>query len=87
MAFETIVQQTFDGRMDDRDHAIAVFRRHIAEVQSTIAPDRLLTYRASDGWDPLCRFLSVPVPSTAFPRTNTTEAFNAKQVGGDQRSR
>jgi hypothetical protein len=87
MAYDTIVQQTFDGRMDDRDHAIAVFRRHITDVQGTIAPDRLLTYRASDGWEPLCRFLGTAVPATPFPRANTTEAFRAKVAGGDQRSR
>jgi hypothetical protein len=87
MAFEAIVQQTFDGRMDDHDHAIAVFRRHITDVQSTIAPDRLLTHRASDGWEPLCRFLGTAVPATPFPRANTTEAFRTKVAGGDQRSR
>jgi hypothetical protein len=87
MAFETIVQQTFDGRMDDRDHAIAVFRRHIEDVQNSIPPERLLTYRAGEGWEPLCRFLGVAVPGTPFPRANTTEAFQAKVAGGDQSSR
>lgn len=80
MAYETIVQQIFHGRMDDRDHATAVFRRHVEEVQSTIPPDRLLTYRVAEGWAPLCRFLGVALPATPFPRANTTEAFRARQA-------
>jgi hypothetical protein len=78
MTFEMIVQQIFGGRLDDRDHAIAVFREHNAQVQSTIAPDRLLTYQASNGWEPLCRFLGIPVPATPFPHANSSEAFRAR---------
>jgi hypothetical protein len=75
MAHDLVVEQTFGGRLDDRDHAMAVFRAHNEEVQSTIAPERLLTYEATQGWEPLCRFLDVPVPDTPFPYRNTTEEF------------
>ena len=78
MANELIVEQTFDGRLDDRDHAMTVFRAHTQEVQRAIAPERLLTYEASQGWQPLCRFLGVPVPDTPFPRRNTTEEFKKR---------
>ena len=78
MANEIIVEQTFGGRLDDRDHAMAVFRAHTAEVQRAIAPERLLTYEAAQGWEPLCRFLDVPVPDTPFPRRNTTEEFHKR---------
>ncbi len=50
MAYETVVEQIFDGRMNDRDHAVAVFRAHLAEVQATIDSDRLLTYDVAEGW-------------------------------------
>jgi hypothetical protein len=78
MAHELIGRQIFDGRLDDRAHATRVFREHIAEVQRTIAPERLLTHQVSEGWQPLCRFLGVPVPDTPFPHTNSTEAFRAR---------
>ena len=28
-----------------------------------------------DDWEPLCKFLDVPVPDEAFPRTNDREEF------------
>ncbi len=75
MAYEIIVAQTFGGRLDERDHALAVYRAHEEEVRRTIAPERLLAYDVSQGWAPLCAFLEVPVPETPFPRTNTGEEF------------
>lgn len=75
MAHEIVVEQTFDGRLDDRAHATVVFRAHTAEVCRTIAPDRLLVYDVAEGWEPLCAFLGVAVPDTPFPHTNTTVEF------------
>lgn len=76
MAYELIVRQVFGGRMDDREHAISVFRAHIAEVQRSIPEDRILTYQISEGWRPLCRFLDVPTPATPIPHENTRETFD-----------
>jgi len=36
------------------------------------------------GWPPLCRFLDVPVPDSAFPRVNSTQQF-WKLVRGEPR--
>jgi hypothetical protein len=60
----------FDGRFADRDHAIAVFERHVAHVRATCPPDRLLVFDVAEGWEPLCAFLDVPAPATPFPRLN-----------------
>ena len=75
MAHEIIVAQTFGGRLDERDHALAVYRAHAEDVRRTIAPERLLAYDVAQGWGPLCAFLGVPVPDAAFPHTNTTAEF------------
>ncbi len=75
MAHEIIVAHTFGGRLDERAHALAVYRAHAEDVRRTIAPERLLAYDVSQGWAPLCAFLGVPVPDAPFPRTNTTEEF------------
>jgi hypothetical protein len=80
MANELINNQTFGGRMGEREHAIAVYEAHTEEVIRTIAPERLLIYDVAEGWAPLCRFLGVEVPATDFPRTNTTEMFKARVV-------
>jgi hypothetical protein len=85
MVHELIGRQIFDDRVDDRAHAIRVLCDHIAEVQRTIAPERLLTYEVSEGWRPLCRFLGVPVPHTPFPHANSTEAFRARFAARDEK--
>lgn len=75
--FETmdtiLVQGVFGGV--DRDSAIAAYRRNNQKVRDTIPADRLLVFTPSDGWEPLCRFLDVPVPDTDFPRSNSRDEF------------
>jgi hypothetical protein len=67
---------TFHGRFADKQYAIAVFDQHIAEVKRVVPPERLLVYDVKEGWEPLCRFLDVPVPADRpFPHTNDTAGF------------
>ena len=77
----------FDGRLHDRAHCISVFEKHNAEVIHAIPKERLLVYDAKDGWEPLCRFLGVPVPKTPFPMTNTTEDFQNREPPGQRPNR
>jgi len=85
MARGLILEGTFDGRLDDRDHAIAVFERHTEAVRRAIPPQRLLVYEASQGWEPLCRFLSKPVPAEPFPRVNTTDEWRERMAAATGR--
>lgn len=78
MIIRTVWQGVFDGRFPDRAHAIEVFNRNIEEVKQTIPPERLLVHRATEGWEPLCRFLDKPVPNTPYPRVN--EARDLKRM-------
>jgi hypothetical protein len=75
MGYQTVDVQVFDGRLSDRDHAIKIFRKHIADVQKEVPANRLLTFDLKDGWRPLCDFLGVNVPKIAFPRTNSSKEF------------
>jgi hypothetical protein len=75
MLYQTVHQQVFDGRGDERDHAISVYRDHIREVETTVPADRLLTFDVKDGWQPLCAFLGEPIPDEPFPHTNTKDEF------------
>jgi hypothetical protein len=77
MARKAVLEETFDNRFDDKAHAIAVFKRHIDEVRDAIAPARLLVFDVREGWEPLCRFLGVPVPEEPFPRLNDTATTQA----------
>ncbi len=64
---------TFHGRFADKAHALAVYEQHIEAVKATVPADRLLVYSVREGWEPLCRFLDVPVPDRPFPHTNDPE--------------
>ncbi|XP_039274061.2 uncharacterized protein LOC120348015 [Styela clava] len=46
------------------------YRRHNAFVQECCPKDRLLVFNCKEGWDPLCKFLNLPVPSEPFPHKN-----------------
>lgn len=75
MAYKTIVQQVFDGRLSDRDYAIGIFNKHVEEVQASIPKERLLTFAPIDGWEALCRFLNKEIPDTPYPNANSTNQF------------
>ena len=34
-------------------------------------------FRPGDGWEPLCRFLGLPVPDQPYPRSNERAEFQA----------
>lgn len=57
-------------RVFDREHAISCFERHNQEVRTACPPGRLIEYSVTDGWEPLCRALGVPVPAEPFPHLN-----------------
>ncbi|KAK5634920.1 hypothetical protein RRF57_010632 [Xylaria bambusicola] len=49
------------------------FFRTIREI---VPPENRLDYRVGDGWEPLCKFLEVPVPKDVpFPRSNDAAAL------------
>jgi hypothetical protein len=72
-----IWQGTFGGRFEDKDHAIEVFHRHVADIKAAVPADRLLVYDISEGWEPLCAFLGVEVPDHPMPHLNDTASFRA----------
>ena len=66
----------FGGKFEDRQYAIGVYKQHIAQVQAHVPAERLLVYDVKEGWEPLCRFLNVPVPlDKPFPHLNDTKNF------------
>jgi len=67
------INRLFDGRMDDREHMMACFEKHCAEVIAGVAADRLLVFEARDGYGPLCEFLGVDVPDEPYPHVNSME--------------
>jgi hypothetical protein len=70
MGNEIIWRGTFDGKFEDKHHAIEVFNRHNEEVRRRVPPDRLLVYEVKEGWGPLCEFLGLEEPDKPFPLLN-----------------
>lgn len=52
------------------------------EVKANVPAERLLVWSVADGWEPLCRFLEVPVPDTPFPHLNDAKVFVDRIVDG-----
>jgi hypothetical protein len=69
-----VVEKTFGGSLD-KAHAIQVFNAHNEGVRRSVPSERLLVYEPGEGWEPLCDFLGVPVPTTPYPAANTREDF------------
>lgn len=80
MAEEVILNHTFGGNVQDKEHVLAVYRAHNAAVKATIPPARLLVFDGADGWEPLCAFLGVPVPDEPYPNTNSTAEFRERML-------
>jgi hypothetical protein len=85
MVRKLILRGVFDERFEDEAHAISVYEAHNARVKREIPPERLLVYEPGQGWEPLCKFLGVPVPTTPYPKVNTTEDFIARLQARSQR--
>jgi len=57
-------------RWDDAATMQAAYERHNTEVKRLAPGERLLEWRATQGWEPICRALELPVPPIPFPWTN-----------------
>ena len=67
----------FTPQWDDEQGAKAAYERHNADVRASVASDRLVEWRPSDGWAPICAALDLPVPDEPFPHVNSTADFRA----------
>jgi len=70
-------KKKLQGRFGDKEFARKFWDDHIAEVKATVPADKLLVYDVRDGWDPLCNFLGLPIPSEPLPHLNKKENFKA----------
>jgi hypothetical protein len=67
---DMMLAQMFGDTLD-RTNCIRVFTEHNAAVQRYVPPERLLVFRVTEGWEPLCQFLGCAVPKgIPFPHLN-----------------
>ncbi len=70
-----MIRNMIGKNFNDKQAAITMFNLHNQDVLATVPKDRMLIYDVKQGWEPLCKFLDVPVPNTPFPNTNSTHEF------------
>jgi Sulfotransferase domain len=68
----------FTPDLENREAAIAAYEAHNQKARDTVPPSRFLEWTPSDGWDPICAALGLPVPDEPFPLTNTREEWTAR---------
>jgi len=71
------VMGVFGDRITDRAFMTDWFEKRNQEVIDTLPRERLLVFHPKEGWEPLCSFLGVPVPSGPFPRVNSRDELGA----------
>jgi hypothetical protein len=67
----------FTPNWENEAEAKAAYERHNADVRASAPADRLVDWRAGDGWEPICRALGLAVPGHPFPHVNTSDEFRA----------
>ncbi|OTA94121.1 hypothetical protein M434DRAFT_71931 [Hypoxylon sp. CO27-5] len=46
-------------------------RKHEEHLRQVVPPEKLFFYEVSQGWEPLCKILNVPIPDRPFPHNNS----------------
>lgn len=65
----------FGKDLFDKDEVISRYEKHTENVLKKFPSGHVLIFNSKDGWEPLCRFLDVPVPSEPYPHYNKRDEF------------
>jgi Sulfotransferase domain len=70
-----LIELEFGKDYKNKEEVLRRYNNHNEMVMNTVPKEKLLVFNAKQGWEPLCRFLGVPVPSALFPQSNTRDEF------------
>jgi hypothetical protein len=73
---------TFAAGHSEPRQMIDAMNRHTEEVKAAIPAERLLVWSVTDGWEPLCEFLEVPIPGVPVPHINDRKEFLNRIIDG-----
>jgi len=76
---QAMIRRQWGDKPVDRESSIAVMKANTARVLREIPRERLLVWNASEGWEPICKALKLPLPAEPFPRSNTREDWRARK--------
>jgi hypothetical protein len=67
-------RQLLAYRLGTADLEQGSLQKHEDHLRKVVPAEKLFFYKVSDGWEPLCKILQVPVPDRPFPHNNTPES-------------
>ena len=83
MQIRILEDSYFEGRFIEKEYAVKRYIQWNEDVKNTYDSDRLLVYAVTEGWEPVCDFLGVPVPEgKPFPHLNHPEVFHGRSTSG-----
>ena len=65
-----------------KDETIKYYHDWVEHVKRTVPPNRLLVFESKQGWEPLCKFLNVPIPEEPYPYINDSGAKKSQYQKG-----
>jgi len=73
--------QRFFGEeaLSSKENTIKSYNEWSEQVKRDIPEEKLLVFDPSMGWEPLCKFLDVPVPDVPFPFSNTRNEMKRRE--------
>ncbi len=77
---------TFASGHETRQQMIDAMLRHNEAVKEAIPAERLLVWSVTEGWEPLCEFLELPVPEVPLPHINDRKEFLNRVIDGSLES-
>ena len=77
---------TFASGNAEPEQMIETMLRHNEAVKSSVPAERLLVWSVTEGWEPLCEFLELPVPEVPFPHINDRKEFLNRIIDGSLQS-
>ena len=78
MAKEIIVEGTFNGELNNKEHCIRIYNENIDRCKQEVESERLIIFDPKDGWQSLCGQLKCPIPNADYPFINTTKEFEER---------
>ena len=67
--FQSIMMWRYGDEMIVED----TIRKHEDHLRQVVPPEKLFWYKVSEGWEPLCRILDLPIPDQPFPHNNSKQ--------------
>merc|ERR1712224_986869 len=65
---------------EDVNDCAESLEKHSELIRASVQPRQLLEFRPELGWEPLCKFLNLPVPKAALPGAKAKSSVSAVVV-------